>query len=440
MNKDVSLLVASLLALTLALAGCGAPAPDENALASRVAATIYAGQTARPGGAGEPTPAARANPAPPGAPHPLGTAARTATPTPTPRPTRTPTSTPSATPLPDALVSSQAANLRAGPGTVYEVVGQARQGDELRIAGKSPDGGWLEVTLPDGTRGWMSASLLAVNLDLGQVAVAAIPPTPTPAETPTPTLTPVPRVCPSGPALVEVKNDLGTSLALRLSGAEEVTMSIPARTTARYCLTPGEYVYSAAASGYTTQTGRKAFSALRGSCDCWRWYAGVLAQVYMVCQCDPNPALYAPAALVAGARPAQARAQPTQAAAQASQPPAQPTQAAAQPAEPAPQAARCPNPGVCISQPGPQATISGQVHVMGTANIDRFHHYKLEWWGEGATGWNYLLERDKPVVDGELMMLDTRTVPAGRYGLRLTVVDQTGNYPEPFEIWWTVSR
>jgi hypothetical protein len=37
-------------------------------------------------------------------------------------------------------------------------------------------------------------------------------------------------------------------------------------------------------------------------------------------------------------------------------------------------------------------------------------------------------------------MLDTRTVPAGRYGLRLTVVDQTGNYPEPFEIWWTVKH
>jgi hypothetical protein len=24
--------------------------------------------------------------------------------------------------------------------------------------------------------------------------------------------------------------------------------------------------------------------------------------------------------------------------------------------------------------------------------------------------------------------------------LRLTVVDQTGNYPEPFEIWWTVKH
>jgi hypothetical protein len=77
---------------------------------------------------------------------------------------------------------------------------------------------------------------------------------------------------------------------------------------------------------------------------------------------------------------------------------------------------------------------------MGTANIEDFHHYKLEWWGEGGSEWGYLLERDEPVVNGELMMLDTRTVPAGRYGLRLTVVDQTGNYPGPFEIWWTVEH
>jgi hypothetical protein len=433
MNKGVLLFAGSLAALNLALAGCGPSPQDESALATRVAATIYANQTAQSGRA--PTPSAAVpNPAPP--PLGTGTASRSPSATPTPRPTRTPTPTPSATPLPDAVVSSQAANLRAGPGTVYAVIGQARQSDEVRIVGKSSDGGWLEVTLPDGTRGWMSASLLAVNLDLGQVAVAAIPPTPTPAETPTPTATPVPRVCPSGPALVELKHDLGTSLALRLIGPEEVTMSIPARTTARYCLMPGKYVYSAAASGYTTQTGTKTFSALRGACDCWRWYAGTLAQVYMVCHCDPDPVLYAPASLVAGARPAQPRAQPTQAAAQASQP----TQPAAQPAEPTLEAAKCPNPGVCITQPAPQAVIRGQVRVMGTANIDRFHHYKIEWWGEGGSGWNYLLERDKPVADGELMMLDTRTVPAGRYGLRLTVVDQTGNYPEPFEIWWTVSR
>jgi hypothetical protein len=430
MIKGVSLSVALLAALNLALVGCGPSPVDESALATRVAATIYAKQTAQPGGAATPTlaptpSAAIPNSAPPSAQPPLGTATRTPTSTPTPRPTRTPTPTPSATSLPDAVVSSQAANLRAGPGTVYEVVGQARQGDELHIVGKS-SGGWLEVTLPDGTRGWVSVSLLVVNLDLGQVAVAAIPPTPTPAYTPTPAPTPVPRVCPSGPALVEVSNQLRVALALRLSGPEEVTMSIPSGAKGHYCLTPGDYDFTSTASGYTMQTGTRTFSHRPGNCDCWWWYPGPLARFYIPCECDPDPALYVPASLAAGARPTRL--------------PAQPTQPAAQPTEPAPEAAKCPNPGVCITQPAPQAVIRGQVRVMGTANINNFHHYKIEWWGEGGSGWNYLLERDKPVADGELMMLDTRTVPAGRYGLRLTVVDQTGNYPEPFEIWWTVSR
>jgi hypothetical protein len=90
--------------------------------------------------------------------------------------------------------------------------------------------------------------------------------------------------------------------------------------------------------------------------------------------------------------------------------------------------------------PDPGATISGRVHVIGTANIENFDHYKLDWWGEGGSGWSYLLKKSEPVVNGELFMLNTRTVPAGRYGLRLTVVDQRGNYPEPFEIWWTVGH
>jgi hypothetical protein len=54
--------------------------------------------------------------------------------------------------------------------------------------------------------------------------------------------------------------------------------------------------------------------------------------------------------------------------------------------------------------------------------------------------WNHLLERDYPVENDKLMMLDTSTVPRGAYGLRLTVVDVTGNYPEPCEVWFINGR
>ena len=90
--------------------------------------------------------------------------------------------------------------------------------------------------------------------------------------------------------------------------------------------------------------------------------------------------------------------------------------------------------------PAPGSAISGKVHIIGSANAASFQRYKVEWWGQGGSGWAFLLENEKPVANGELLMLDTNTVPAGKYGLRLTVIDQTGNYGEPLEIWWTVTR
>ena len=64
----------------------------------------------------------------------------------------------------------------------------------------------------------------------------------------------------------------------------------------------------------------------------------------------------------------------------------------------------------------------------------------MEWWGQGGSGWPFLLEKTTPVVSGELLMLQTSTVPQGKYGPRLTVIDPSGNYGEPFESWWTVKR
>ncbi len=108
------------------------------------------------------------------------TATQTRAPSRTPTATRTPKPTPSPTP-PDAVVSAEAANLRAGPGTVYDVVGQLGRGDELEVVGRNADGDWLRVVTQDGTHRWVSVSLLGVNVDLEGITVARIPPTPTPS-------------------------------------------------------------------------------------------------------------------------------------------------------------------------------------------------------------------------------------------------------------------
>lgn len=73
---------------------------------------------------------------------------------------------------------------------------------------------------------------------------------------------------------------------------------------------------------------------------------------------------------------------------------------------------------------------------MGTANIDEFQRYKVEW-GPGLSPmedeWVSVSGREptEPVVNGVLDTWDTSPLPSGDYTLRLTVVRLDYNYPEP---------
>jgi hypothetical protein len=225
---------------------------------------------------------------------------------------------------------------------------------------------------------------------------------------------PQPRNCLPFSALVAVTNELDAVLKLQLAGPEEPQLAIPAGEKARYCLVPGEYRFTASAPGYSSETGSRSFAYDPGDCVCWWWTpsGSGMYQPYRPCNCPTDPGQYGPAPLKAGAKPWSLDKA----------------------------SAHCANRNVCVILPAPGATISGNVYVIGTANIENLQRFKMEWWGQGATSWAFLLEKDTPVVNGELMMLNSGTVPAGRYGLRLTVIDRAGNYPEPFEIWWTIQR
>lgn len=94
--------------------------------------------------------------------------------------------------------------------------------------------------------------------------------------------------------------------------------------------------------------------------------------------------------------------------------------------------AACPNPQARITYPNPNQTISGKVEVKGGAFINNFWFYKLEYgYGEQPNVWNSVGEdvRRVPVTDGTLEIWDTDQITEGVYNLRLTVVDETGNYP-----------
>ncbi len=122
----------------------------------------------------------------------LSLARDTATPTPSPSATRAASVTAS---LPHAVVTTDALNVRTGPGTNYPKTGVVRKGDQVVVTGRTERGDWLAVTLADGKKGWVAASLVKLDVPVSGIAVAQdIPKPPTPAATskpvvPTATLT-----------------------------------------------------------------------------------------------------------------------------------------------------------------------------------------------------------------------------------------------------------
>jgi hypothetical protein len=92
----------------------------------------------------------------------------------------------------------------------------------------------------------------------------------------------------------------------------------------------------------------------------------------------------------------------------------------------------CPNAGVRITSPGLGFSRRGAIQVFGTANIENFQFYKLEFKGvDEASDFHYITGGNAPVVEGLLGVWDTSGLPAGAYQLRLVVVDKTGNFPAP---------
>lgn len=104
-----------------------------------------------------------------------------APPTDTPKPA--PTDTPK--PAPAEVVANSVINVRGGPGTNYNIVGAAQQGQRFTVKAKSPDGNWWQIDF-NGQDGWVFGQLVNAQ-NTGAVAVAQNIPQPPP-----PTATPIP--------------------------------------------------------------------------------------------------------------------------------------------------------------------------------------------------------------------------------------------------------
>jgi len=89
----------------------------------------------------------------------------------------------------------------------------------------------------------------------------------------------------------------------------------------------------------------------------------------------------------------------------------------------------CPDPGARITYPGKGQRVSGTVEIRGTATIEGFSFYKVEFcFGEPGGEPNLIGEmKDSPVENGVLVVWNTGGI-SGPVTLRLSVVKRDGNY------------
>ena len=64
-------------------------------------------------------------------------------------------------------------NVREGPGTAYNILGQVTQGNNYAIVAKNEAGDWYKIEYATGQTGWVINSLVSVNGDLGTIAATS---------------------------------------------------------------------------------------------------------------------------------------------------------------------------------------------------------------------------------------------------------------------------
>lgn len=81
---------------------------------------------------------------------------------------------------PQVIVNGDVVNVRSGPGTNYQVLGQVIVGQPFEAIARTSAGDWLEICCPvtPGETGWISAPLVTMTTAIDALPVGSIPPTP----------------------------------------------------------------------------------------------------------------------------------------------------------------------------------------------------------------------------------------------------------------------
>ena len=141
-----------------------------------------------------------------------------------------------------ATVTARSLRVRAQPSESAAVVAGIRQGEQYEVIGRSNDGLWLELAIPQAAQGsgWVSANFVTVAGSITDAEVASAPTvaaTPTQAATPVATEAPAEEATPvateapveeATPVATEAPAGEATPVATEAPAGEAVTVTPPA--------------------------------------------------------------------------------------------------------------------------------------------------------------------------------------------------------------------
>ena len=141
--------------------------------------------------------------------------------------------------------------VRSGPGTEYDVIAAAIQGEIYPIVGQANACQWYQITHPQLAEAWVAGGTELVSSDTSceQIPSVAIPTSPTPDQsgsnsppTPTPSLAQPTDTTDQG--CLVLQNQLGPPLTFtftRSDGSFSDTFEVTSDADVPYCLAPGNY-------------------------------------------------------------------------------------------------------------------------------------------------------------------------------------------------------
>lgn len=148
--------------------------------------------------------------------------------------------------LPIAEVTTNALNVRTGPGTNYDRIGSVSQGDQLIILGQYNNCGWLNIQTRDELVGWVSGSARYVILNVDCSVLPAVE-APAPPRNSGSNQRPAPTAPTGNKGCYLFQNQLGAELNItftRKGDGWNINFKVARDSEVQQCFDPGNYTYT----------------------------------------------------------------------------------------------------------------------------------------------------------------------------------------------------